>query len=91
MVQVSPARMQALLAAEAFESAAVELTGGALYTTSLCPAGHLALVRLPDGETEGRCTAETFALSVVGALALALAERAKEPLVQLVSLRASET
>jgi hypothetical protein len=85
MVQVSPSRIQALLAAEAFESAAVELTGGANYMTSLGSAGHLASVKLPGDEKEATCTAETFALSVVGALALALAARAKEPLVRLVS------
>jgi hypothetical protein len=85
VVLVSPSRIQALLATEAFDSAATELTGGAYYTASLGPAGHWATVTLPGDEKEGTCTAETFALSLVGALASAFAARAREPLVRLVS------
>jgi hypothetical protein len=85
MNRVSSSRMQALLAAGAFESAAVELTGGAQYTTTLRRARHLASVRLPGDEQKGTCSADTFALSVVGALACALATRAEEPVVRLVS------
>jgi hypothetical protein len=85
MRRVSSSRMQALLAEGRFESAAMELTGGASCTTSVGPRGHRASVTLPGDAHPETCAADTFTLSIVGALANALAARAQEPLAHVLA------
>lgn len=72
----APARVKALLAAGAPESAALALFGGgACYMASRGGDGqHLASVILPGRGDEVTASGDTLALALIGALALALAE-----------------
>ena len=71
-----PARIEALLAAGAGESAVLALFGGeAGYLLSRGAAGqHLASVILPGSAEEVTAGGDSLVLALIGALALALSE-----------------
>jgi hypothetical protein len=81
----SPVRFQALLAAEAFESAVLEMIGSdARLSISLHPDDHpVAAIVLP-GLHEEKCPGANIPLAVAGALASALFHAACKPRLRIV-------
>src|SRR5690349_1155648 len=75
-----PGRMQALLAADACDTAVLEILGPEVeYALSRKPhEDHVASLTLSDGE-EASSPGASPALAVIGALALALSNRASKP------------
>lgn len=74
LVAVEPARLERLIACDAFDSAALALIGAETgYLLSRGPLGeHLASVVLPEATEEVTRCGDTVALALVGAIAAAL-------------------
>lgn len=82
LIAPDPARLDALIAADAVLAGVVALfdRSGAGYLLSRGPAGqHLASVILPGAQEEQSAGGDTAGLALLGALALALAEPAPFP------------
>lgn len=86
----SPVRMQALLAAQAFESAALEMIGPhARLSISLHPDDHPVATLMLPGLHEEKCPGANIPLAVAGALASALFHAACRPRLRIVGSEAS--
>jgi hypothetical protein len=85
ITRVSPGRMQALLSAEAFDCAALEIFGrDGKATISLESGRCTATVILPGDAVQGFCAGSSLAFAVLGAVAVALSQRAKTPMLRII-------
>lgn len=81
----SPVRIQALLAAEAFESAVLEMIGSdSRLSISLHPDDHPVATLVLPGLHEAKCPGANIPLAVAGALASALFHAACRPRLRIV-------